>query len=115
MTCMAKQNAKTEKESERTSLRDQLLGRIERDDLGQQNREISVMTRMSTDIVEILDALVELEIFKSRSEAVSAFVEQTIYSRKSLFEEIRDQARDITKKRESAKHLAFEAIRSKQG
>jgi Arc/MetJ-type ribon-helix-helix transcriptional regulator len=111
---MAKQNVGTEKESERTSLRDQLLGRIERDDLGQQNREISVMTRMSTDIVEILDALVELEIFKSRSEAVAAFVERMIYSRKSLFEQIRDQARDITKKRESAKHMAFEAIRSNQ-
>jgi Arc/MetJ-type ribon-helix-helix transcriptional regulator len=112
VACTAKQNARTEEESERTSLRDELLGRIERDDLGQQNREISVMTRMSADIVEILDALVELEIFKSRSEAVATFVERMIYSRKPLFEEIRDQARDITKKRESAKHLAFQAIKS---
>jgi len=110
----SKQKAGTDETTERTSLRDELLGRIERDDLGQQNREISVMTRMSADIVEILDALVELEIFKSRSEAVAAFVERTVYSRKPLFEEIRDQARDITKKRESAKHLAFEAIRSER-
>lgn len=57
------------------------MGRIERDNLWQPNRDVSVMTRMSTDIVEILDALVELEIFKSRSEAAAAFAERTIYSR----------------------------------
>jgi metal-responsive CopG/Arc/MetJ family transcriptional regulator len=44
---------------------------------------------MSRDIVEILDALVELNIFKSRSEAVSAFVEQAIDARGPMFEEIR--------------------------
>lgn len=108
----SKQKARTEEPTEKTSLRDELLGRIERDDLGQLNREISVMTRMSSDTVEILDALVELEIFKSRSEAVAAFVERAVFARKSLFDEIRDQARDISKKRESAKHLAFEAIKS---
>ena len=94
------------------SLRDELLGRFEREQHGLKNREISVMTRMSVDMVEILDALVELEIFKSRSEAVAAFVERMIVSRMDLFEEIRSQASDITKKREAAKHLAFQAIKS---
>lgn len=94
------------------SLREELLGRFEREEHGLKNREVSVMTRMSTDIVEILDALVELEIFKSRSEAVAAFVERMITSRKDLFEEIRSQAGDIIKKREAAKHLAFKAIQS---
>ncbi|MGY5863719.1 MAG: hypothetical protein RTV41_03895 [Candidatus Thorarchaeota archaeon] len=94
------------------SLRDELLGRFEREKHGLKNREISVMTRMSVDIVEILDALVELEIFKSRSEAVAAFVERAIVSKKELFEEIRSQAKDIINKREAAKHLAFQAIKS---
>lgn len=70
------------------------------------------MTRMSVDIVEIIDALVELEIFKSRSEAVAAFVERMVVSKMDLFEEIRTQAKDIVKKREAAKHLAFQAIKS---
>ncbi|MFW9870849.1 MAG: hypothetical protein ACFFEL_14565 [Candidatus Thorarchaeota archaeon] len=70
------------------------------------------MTRMSVDTVEILDALVELEIFKSRSEAVAAFVERMIVSKMDLFQEIRSQAGDIIKKRESAKHLAYQAIKS---
>ena len=70
------------------------------------------MTRMSVDIVETLDALVELEIFKSRSEAVAAFVDRLIVARMELFVVVKNQASDITKKREAAKHLAFKAIRS---
>ena len=70
------------------------------------------MTRLSTDIVDILDALVELEIFKSRSEVVASFVEKTIIEKKDLFDSIAEQASDIEKKREAAKHLAFKAIQS---
>lgn len=98
---------------EETSLRDELLGRFEREKHGLKNREISVMTRLSTDVVEILDALVELEIFKSRSEVVASFVEKAVMDKKSLFDSIAKQAGDITKKREAAKHLAFKAIQSK--
>jgi len=92
------------------TLRDELMGRFSRETMGLKNREISVMTRMSSYIVEVLDALVELEVFKSRSEVVSTFMEQMIMDRKSLFDEIRNQAKDISKKRESAKHLAFQAM-----
>ena len=91
------------------SLREQLLGRLSDEDVSKK-REVSVMTRMSGDIVEILDALVELEIFKSRSEAVSAFVEQAISARKSLFDEIKTQAADIRQLRDSAKKHAYEAF-----
>ncbi|MBY8996782.1 MAG: hypothetical protein KGD60_03550 [Candidatus Thorarchaeota archaeon] len=97
---------------EETSLRDELLGKFEREKHGLKNREISVMTRLSTDIVEILDALVELEIFKSRSEVVASFVEKAIMEKKSVFDSISKQASDIEKKREAAKHLAFKAIQS---
>lgn len=71
------------------------------------------MTRLSTDIVETLDALVELEIFKSRSEVVASFVEKAIVEKKDIFDSITKQASDIEKKREAAKHLAFQAIKSK--
>ena len=100
------------RQKEETSLRDELLGRFERGKYGLKNREISVMTRLSTDIVEILDALVELEIFKSRSEVVASFVEKSIMEKKDLFDSISKQASDIEKKREAAKHLAFKAIQS---
>jgi Arc/MetJ-type ribon-helix-helix transcriptional regulator len=94
------------------SLREQLLGRLSEADMTKK-REVSVMTRMSGDIVEILDALVELEIFKSRSEAVSAFVEQAIAARSKMFDEIKVQAADIRKLRDSAKKHAFEAFQEK--
>ncbi|MHA1966009.1 MAG: hypothetical protein ACW97G_15655 [Candidatus Thorarchaeota archaeon] len=92
------------------SLREQLLGRLSDEAHVSKKREVSVMTRMSSDIVEILDSLVELEIFKSRSEAVSAFVEQAISARINLFEEIKIQAADIRQLRDSAKKHAFEAF-----
>ncbi|MFW9869720.1 MAG: hypothetical protein ACFFFO_04770 [Candidatus Thorarchaeota archaeon] len=102
----------TRTEAVQLSLREQLLGRLSEEDASKK-REISVMTRMSGDIVEILDALVELEIFKSRSEAVSAFVEQAISSRSQMFDEIKVQAADIRKLRDSAKKHAFEAFQEK--
>lgn len=95
------------------TLREQLLGRLSDDDLFSKKREISVMTRMSSDIVETLDALVELEVFKSRSEAVSAFVEQAISSRIKIFEEIKTQAKDIRQLRDTAKKHAFGVFQEK--
>jgi Arc/MetJ-type ribon-helix-helix transcriptional regulator len=111
---VVKEKSKMENELETEgaplSLREQLLGRLSDDDLFSKKREISVMTRMSGDIVEILDALVELEVFRSRSEAVSAFVEQAISSRIKLFEEIKAQAHDISQLRDTAKKHAFSAF-----
>lgn len=97
-------------EEEKMTLREQLLGRISDDSIAGLKREVSVMTRMRGDIVEILDALVELDIFKSRSEAVSAFVEQAIAARESMFEEIKTQASEIRKLRDSAKKHAYAAF-----
>ncbi len=94
------------------SLREELMGRLAIEGFGLKKREVSVMTRMSADIVELLDALVELEIFKSRSEAVAALVEQVISARRSLFDQIKAHAVEIREKREAAKLLAMRAIQA---
>jgi len=109
---MSEKTKSSKTEGVQLTLREQLLGRLSEEDMGKK-REVSVMTRMSGDIVEILDALVELDIFKSRSEAVSAFVEQAISARMKLFEEIKTQATDIQKLRDSAKKHAFQAFQDK--
>jgi len=109
---MSKKKVIGETVPDQESLRDELMGQFSRESMGLKNREISVMTRMDSYIVEVLDALVELEVFKSRSEVVSTFMEQMIMDRKTLFDEIRAQARDISNKRESAKKLAFHAMKS---
>jgi Arc/MetJ-type ribon-helix-helix transcriptional regulator len=95
---------------ELNDLKSELIGRFSREKYGLEKREVSVMTRMDPYIVDILDALVELEIFKSRSEAVSTFVEKAIMPKKELFEEIRTQANKIVKIRESAQRLSLQAI-----
>ena len=109
---MSKKKISGEAVPNQETLRNELMGRFSRESMGLKNREISVMTRMSPYIVEVLDALVELEVFKSRSEVVSIFMEQMIMDRKKLFDEIRTQAQDIGNKRESAKRLAFHAMKS---
>jgi len=109
---MSKKKIIVETVPNQETLRDELMGSFSREKLGLKNREISVMTRMDSYIVEVLDALVELEVFKSRSEVVSTFMEQMIMDRKKLFDEIRTQAKDINKKRENAKRLAFHAMQS---
>ncbi len=95
------------------ALRDELMGRFSSEKFGLDNREVAVMARMNSYIVEVLDAMVELEIFKSRSEAVASFVERMILSQKTLFDEIRKQANDIKVKRDAAKHLAYKAMQSR--
>ncbi|MFQ5832606.1 MAG: hypothetical protein ACE5H4_07890 [Candidatus Thorarchaeota archaeon] len=91
-------------------VKEELVGRISEEDFGLSRREVSVMCRLSGKTVAILDALVELEIFKSKSEAIATFVDQTILSRGELFEEILTQAQEIASKREAAKHLAYQAV-----
>ena len=92
------------------SLREQLLGQLPDTGKTSTKREISVMTRMSGELVEIIDALVELDFFSSRSESVSAFVAQAISARRGLFEEIRNQAIEIGKMRDTAKRQAFDVF-----
>ena len=107
---MSRQKKATKTDEEQMTLREQLLGRLTDDSISGKKREVSVMTRMRGDIVEVLDALVELDIFKSRSEAVSAFVEQAIAAKKPQFEEIMTQAGEIRKLRDSAKRHAYSAF-----
>ncbi|MFQ5883825.1 MAG: hypothetical protein ACE5IO_01845 [Thermoplasmata archaeon] len=94
----------------KSSLREELLGEVSAEEFDRKKRQVSVMTRMSEDVVEVLDALVELEIFKSRSEVVAAFVETLITERQKLFSEMRSQAEDIKRQRDTAKKLAHEAL-----
>jgi len=96
-----------------TTIKERILGELYSEEFELKKREVHVMTRLSSDIVEILDALVELEIFKSRSAAVSAYVEKGISSRMELYENVREIGKKITDMRETAKRMAFEAFKEK--
>ncbi|MFW9849427.1 MAG: hypothetical protein ACFFF4_09810 [Candidatus Thorarchaeota archaeon] len=96
------------------TLKERILGELYSEEFELKKREVHVMTRLSSDIVEILDALVELEVFKSRSEAVSAYVEKGISSQMDMYEDVREIGRNIAEMKEKAKRLAFEAFQEKK-
>ena len=92
------------------TLKERILGDLRSEEFELKKREVHVMTRLNSEIVEILDALVELEVFKSRSEAVSAYVEKGIASQMDLYKSVRDQGRKLIEMREAAKRMAMEAF-----
>ena len=61
----------TEKEEKpkRTSLRERVLKNISAEGFEGEEREIPVVARMNKRVVETLDSLVAIGVFKSRSEA----------------------------------------------
>jgi Arc/MetJ-type ribon-helix-helix transcriptional regulator len=89
-------------------LRERILGYKKADDSASKKREVHIMTRLTSDTVEIIDTLVELDVFRSKSEAVSVYVEKEIASQMDLYEEVRLLGRKLSEMRESAKKLAFE-------
>jgi Arc/MetJ-type ribon-helix-helix transcriptional regulator len=65
--------------------RGKIMIRLDRDLEGRDN---VVMTRLNDDDLKQIDALVEVEAFKSRSEAVAFFIKEGIQARKDLFQKV---------------------------
>ena len=57
-----------------------------------------------------IDSLVELGVFKSRSEAVAAYVEKSILPHIELYERIKNQAKKVGILREEAMELITETF-----
>jgi len=62
-----------------------------------------VMTRLSDDDLKKIDALVEVEVFKSRSEAAAFFIKEGVQARKDLFQKVMPTADKIRELKEQAK------------
>ena len=97
----------------RTSLRDRVLANISADGFEGEERDIPVVARMNKRVVDALDAMVSVGIFKSRSEATAALVEGAISSREDLFEAIKMQAKALSKQQDEARKDAEAAILKK--
>ena len=107
---MSKKSKKKDEPKRTLTLREQILGADSAEEFGERKRQTHVMTRLSNDIVEILDALVELGIFKSRSEAVAAYVEKSILPHMDLYEKVKKQAEQVGDLREVAVELITETF-----
>ena len=62
-----------------------------------------VMTRLNDDDLRNIDALVEVEVFKSRSEAAAFFIKEGIQARKDLFERVMPTVEKIRELKGQAK------------
>ncbi len=89
------------------TLKERILGELHSEEFQIKKREVHVMTRLSSDIVEIIDTLVELQVFRRRSEAVSAYVEKGIHAQMDLYSEVIEYGKQLDEMREKAKRLAF--------
>ncbi len=68
-----------------------------------EGRDNVVMTRLNDDDLKQIDALVEVEVFKSRSEAVAFFIKEGIQARKDLFQKVMSTVDQIRELKEQAK------------
>ncbi|MFX1367850.1 MAG: hypothetical protein ACFFAY_04555 [Promethearchaeota archaeon] len=107
---MSKKSKNMDETKKTLTLREQILGTDSSEEFGARKRQTHVMTRLSNDIVAILDALVELGIFKSRSEAVAAYVEKSILPHMDLYERVKIQAKQVGNLREVAVELITETF-----
>jgi len=62
-----------------------------------------VMTRLNDEDLKQIDALVEVEAFKSRSEATCFFIKEGIQARKDLFQKVMPTVEKIRELKEQAK------------
>lgn len=68
-----------------------------------EERSNVVMTRLNDEDLTQIDALVEIEAFKSRSEAAAFFIKEGIHARKDLFEKLMPTVEKIRELKEQAK------------
>ena len=97
----------------RTSLRERVLQNLSAEGFEGEEREIPVVARMNKKVVETLDAMVAVGIFKSRSEAAAVLVEGAISSREDFFADIRKQAASLNQRQDEAMKEAQDAILGK--
>ena len=68
-----------------------------------EGRSNVVMTRLNDDDLKQIDALVEVEVFKSRSEAAAFFIKEGMQARKDLFQKVISTVEKIRELKEQAK------------
>ncbi len=70
---------------------------------GLEGRGNVVMTRLSDKDLHQIDALVEVEVFKSRSEAAAFFIKEGVQARNDLFQKVMPTVDKIRELKEQAK------------
>ncbi len=89
-------------------LRDELTEQWRKRDYGLKKRENTIMTRISHEDLQFLEALVELEIFKSISETAAFLIHDSIIKQRKHYERILKIAEEIKRKKLEAVRTLLE-------
>ena len=111
---MSKKKKAVEENSPELGLRDEMRKKLSAGVERTGARDVSVMTRLGQDSVDILDNLVKLGLFKSRSDAVASIVERTLLSQRQSFEELKNQVEKLEKIQGDAMDIALKALEGGQ-
>jgi Arc/MetJ-type ribon-helix-helix transcriptional regulator len=100
----------SKKKEEEMGLRDEMRKKLRMDKAKAGKRTVSVMTRLSPEMVEILDNLAALGIFKSRADAVAAIVEKTLLSQIDSFQKLKRHVEKLDEIQGEAMDIAIKAL-----
>ena len=105
-TCLTKKKKSAEtSKTLRKAMIDDLTDR-----LSESKRDNPVTARLDDEIVNMLDILVKLDIFKSRSEAIAAILEKTLIPQREKFKQLETQITKLEKIQDTAKELAIDVL-----
>jgi Arc/MetJ-type ribon-helix-helix transcriptional regulator len=92
-----------------SELRDEMIDELSVD--VDAKRDVPVMTKLDKQLVKLIDMLVKLDIFNSRSEAVASIVEKTLLSQLDKFELLQKQIDKLEEIKEVAKDIAIDVLK----
>ncbi len=92
-------------------IREELTEQWRKRDYGLKKRENTIMTRISHEDLQFLEALVELEIFKSISETAAFLIHDSIIKQRKHYERILKIADEIKRKKLEAVRTLLEGTK----
>ncbi len=108
------QTQEQEKEDLTSQLKAELTEAFVKKDFGLRKRANTIMTRVSHEDLLVLQALVELEIFKSISEAAAFLIHDSITKKMDHYNKIREISEEIKKKKLEAVRTLLETSRDEE-
>ena len=98
MKCVIKMRCPEGEDAEK--IKEKVLMRLGKELGGRSN---VVMTRLNDEDLKKIDALVEVEAFKSRSEAAAFFIKEGVQARQDLFQKVTSTVEKIRELKEQAR------------
>jgi hypothetical protein len=97
-----------------SELKKELLDAFNLPTKGLRRRENTIMTRVSHEDLQVMEALVELSIFKSISESAAFLIHESISSKNNYYQRILNIFREIKSKKLEAVATLLESVKEEK-